>query len=388
MRVLPLLLTALLLLVGLAAIPPPAKAAPIFFEDDFRGCVDGTSPPPGWTVSGDQTGAVGECDDAEFFPNPQYAPGPIDGADSFHILKASFSCCPIIRWESTTFSISGAASLSFGFAFRYSFLGMAPIGLSDGCDGGFTIIIREGLASGPGICVDGDDPPNQDTDSLFALDDGVGTPGWVDTGINLVNNTWYLFRMDVDRPSNRYTLFLNDTLISTRVSDPVDDYDNIKISARGTRLDLGQQTEFWLDWFFTDQVTVDPIPDQVASLCGAGPEQTLLDAGTDATTDVIFGLDAPPSFLSVVPATGRVLFKLLPPEGPPPVGPTFPVNLTANVSTGEDFELFNVTFTACDPLGWIREFGPAWVVFLAVASFVVIILLTLWRGAKARPGRR
>lgn len=400
---LPLLLVGLVVLVPI----PTAEAAPVFFEQDFRGCTDGTSPPPGWTRSGSTSALIDECRNLESFPNinngtlPGF--GPIEGDTSFRIRRADFTCCPLGSHTNSFSTVSGEI-VSFGFAFRYVNLGMIFLALSDGCDMGFILKINEAFGDGPGICADSD-RTSPGLDSLFTRDAQFGN--WVDTGIDLVEDTWYRFRFEANRTSNLYDAFMgaegsNETLIASgRRSGSADDWNTLTITTRGGRIDVsdasdtptfGAHTEVFLDWFFVGDLTIDPIPDTTVALCfpETAAEATALRATSDATTDVFWGLDgSPPIWLTIVPGTGDIRLFLMPFQGPPALG-TVSITVKANVSSGQDTDTFNLTIEACDPLAWIREFGPAWVIFLAVVAVVFTLVLALWRGAKGVPltGRR
>lgn len=365
-RTFSVLAVAVPLLLLIALVPGTVEASPIFFEEDYRGCGDGNAP-SGWTHSNVGTGTIG-CDVDEHFPEERPghgAPVTYNGTESF---QQRLTASLIDGWLSPTFSISGATTFSLGLAIRHEAFPSSTFG------GAFQFTFRDGSTAAGGV-------GTRDTGVLHTLD---ASSIWDPTFFTFALDTWYVVRFDIDRSSNDYAVFINGTQIDANggagglrqtmaPGGGAHDIDEVFISTRS----FGKS---WIDWVFTDQVTISAISSQIAT---SGSLFTF-DAGTDASSDVIFGLSPPtPAFLSINLQSGII-------TGTPPSAGTFTVNVTANVSTGQDFLEFTLTVTdPVDPiLAWLQTFGPNWVIFLAVVVIIFFLVRELWRGARRSPPRR
>ncbi len=303
------LLVAALLLVallqGFQTISRFALASPIYFEEDLSGCAAGASLTTiGWTHSTVGTGTF-LCDDDEFFPDQSGYPGQ----QSFnHSLTGTLND----GWLSPTFSISGANTLSLGFAVRFASFGTPG-------SGGWNFRGLDGI--GPSVPVVGFDV--NDTGRVSILH----STGFVFISFTVVLDTWYVVRFEVVRSALRYDTFINGTLEDDDASilpGPTE-IDRLFLSGSGA-------IDTFTDWIFTDQLTLEPIPD-----AGVFTSTNVsIAAVADASTDVIWDLSVSPSFLSVNVQTGLI-------SGVPTAAGTFPVTVTGNVSTGQDSESFVLT---------------------------------------------
>ncbi len=339
--VLPYLVAALLLvtfLQGLQTVSKFAVASPIFFEEDFRGCGDGVSITTlGWTHDAVGVGTFA-CDNSEHFPEVEF-----NGTESFQHRTITGV---IDTWTSPTFSIGGASTFSLGFAVRFESFGTSSF------QGAFQFVFRDGGVAAGGFGIPGSG--SADVGDIHTLN--VNSI-WDPTFFQLVLDTWYLIQFDINRGTDSYALSVNGTLIdangplggttqSMRPAAAAHDIDEVTVSGRSS-------SQAWIDWVFTDQLTLDPIPDAGVFVS----TNVSIAAVPDASTDVIFGLSVAPSFLSVNAQTGLI-------SGTPTAGGVFPVTVTGNVSTGQDSESFVLTvverglasfgysgITASDPCG-------------------------------------
>ncbi len=313
-----LLLAALV--QGVQEVSRFALASPIYFEEDFRGCGDGVSITTlGWTHEAVGAGTFA-CDNSEHFPDEV----DFNGTESFqHRLVTS----TIDRWGSPVFSISGASTLSLGLAVRFEAFPASTFG------GAFQFTFRDGGVVAGGIGVPGSGGDAGDIHTV----NNVGT--WENTFFQLVLDTWYLIEFDINRGTDRYGLLVNGTVIdangplggTTQSMAPPGgphDIDSVAISDRSS----GQA---WIDWIFTDQLTLDFIADTEIRTSST----VSISATPDASTDVIWDLSVAPSFLSISALTGLI-------TGTPTDAGVFSVTVTGNVSTGQASRSFILTVVA------------------------------------------
>lgn len=318
----------LLSLFALTVLPYQAVAAPIYFEDDFDSvnCSDATFPtsPHLWTSSGGSTGEKA-CDSDQFYP-------PTGGGNS---MRQELTNSVIHTLTSPAIDISGATSFSVGFAIRFEEFPGSTFG------GAFQFVLTDGGTAMAGFGVDS-------AGSVFTLD---SSSNWDDQfGGDLVLDTWYVVRFDVDRGPNTYALFINNTVRdATQSMNPGGgdhEMDGLRFADRSTG-------KAWIDDIFSSAITITAIADQ--TLC-VGAALSLQPA-SDATNILTWAIDTGPSWMSITVDTGRL-------AGTPTSSDveTTTVTISATGSAGSDTDSFEMTVESCGGGGVYRVIigGGVW----------------------------
>ncbi len=310
----------LLSLFTLTVLPYQASAAPIYFEEDFRSpdCGDGVFPssPHIWTQTG---GSAGEkaCDSDQFNPTD-------GGGNSF---RQELTSSVIHTMTSPAIDIDGDTIFSVGFAIRFEELPGSTFG------GAFQFMLTDTDSPMAGFGV------NQDGSVFTSSASSV----WQDQfGGDLVIDTWYVVRFDVNRDTNTYALFINNTVrdASQGMSPGGGDHtmDGLRFSDRSSG-------KAWIDDIFSSAITITTIVDQ--TLC-VGTALSLQPA-SDATNILTWAIDTGPSWMTITASTGLL--------GGTPTGSDVAattVTISATGSAGSDTESFTMTVNSCGGGGFHR----------------------------------
>ncbi len=310
----------LLSLFTITVLPYQAAAAPIYFEEDFRSpdCPDATFPssPHVWTQTG---GSAGEkaCDSDQFNPTD-------GGGNSF---RQELTSGVIHTMTSPAIDISAATSFSVGFAIRFEEFPGSTFG------GAFQFVLTDADAPMAGFGV-------SDDGSIHTVDvNSIWQPQF---GTDLVLDTWYVVRFDIDRDANTYALYINNTVRDASQSMVPAGADH---EMDGLRFSDRSSGKAWIDDIFSSAITITAIANQ--TLC-VGVTLSLQPA-SDATNILTWAIDTGPSWMTITASTGLL--------GGEPASSDIAattVTISATGSAGSDTESFLMTVESCGGGGVYR----------------------------------